>query len=654
MLTNYATRQKIRYLGLILVASVIIVGIATRGIYAYNAALNTYEKGVSELHDTEMLVAEIQYSFKLQVQEWKNILLRGEDPILFAKYYESFSNQFLTVQEKTAELSQFIGHNPTAIEVVDEFLYIHKSILSEYAEALLIYKNNGFNAGLADSHVRGIDRNPDQLLISLSSYLNTEIVQKRRDLDNELTRLEDQLIIAFICVQGLSCLILVRLTGNILKANLNDRVTGLGNRKCFVEAIKDLTKAKQPALIAILDINEFKIVNESCSNSGGDAYLRNIARLIEESLDDKDSVHRMGGDQFGIIIIKNNDDAQKVLKDINLFIESFNFSYADVNVSLSSSISSIYLCDKEGTDVEEILNKLYVGLQIGKTKGTRQITQYTKENGDIAWLQKQLRMVHKIPSILDTQSAVLFKQAITPINNAGLDTHYEILLRIKQEDGKYASPGLFLQAAERFHLITQVDRYVLTHVVEYLVKHPNDQHHYSINLSGQTLSDISFVDFVRQLFSSPLIPVERINFEITETEIIKNFSTAIQVISCLTDYRCKIFLDDFGTGMSSYAYIAKLGLDAIKIDGAFIQNIDKTEQNKAIVSSIVNLAKNMNIKTVAEFVETEEELATLKTLNVDYSQGYLLHKPELMYQPVIENTSKKIVDGAEVLLSNKA
>ena len=255
---------------------------------------------------------------------------------------------------------------------------------------------------------------------------------------------------------------------------------------------------------------------------------------------------------------------------------------------------------------------------------------YSKDDQNIVWLQKQLRMVHKVSGILKDNRAVLFKQAITPIHASSAETYFEVLLRIKQGQD-YQAPGLFLQAAERFHLIDEVDRYVLRAICEYLINTPHDKYNYSINLSGRTLSDKNFVGFVVDLFEKSKVDTSRLSIEITETEVIKNIENALSIIACLNRYGCKIVLDDFGTGMSSYAYIAKLKLHTIKIDGVFIKGVESNPQNQSIIRSIVRLAKELEVKTVAEFVETQEEYDTLTSLDIDFVQGYLLHKPELLY-----------------------
>ena len=289
--------------------------------------------------------------------------------------------------------------------------------------------------------------------------------------------------------------------------------------------------------------------------------------------------------------------------------------------------------DTPDSFLENVLNSLYTCLQEAKEAGKNRLVIFDDQNNGLSWRQQQLRMVGVVEASLNDKRVVLFKQAITPIQDV-CDTYYEVLLRVIDENGDIQGPGLFLETAARFQLIAQVDRYILEHTVRYLAQNQEDKAHYSINLSGQSLSDESLPVFAEALFAQYQFNPAQLGFEITETDIIKNINVARQTIAYFKSKGCKISLDDFGTGMSSYAYIAELGIDAIKIDGAFVQKIHEKPQNQAILRSIVSLARDLGLDTVAEYVEQQEELSTLAKLNVAFVQGFLLHKPAMMYQPI--------------------
>jgi EAL domain-containing protein (putative c-di-GMP-specific phosphodiesterase class I) len=243
-----------------------------------------------------------------------------------------------------------------------------------------------------------------------------------------------------------------------------------------------------------------------------------------------------------------------------------------------------------------------------------------------------MRMVAHVSDALENKKIVLFRQAIIPVDTNSKFTYYEVLMRVKHE-GEFKSPWPYLQAAESFHLITKIDRYIVTETVNYLHANTHETAKYSVNLSGQSLSDPRLPDFFDDLFERTGFTTNRLGFEITETDLIQNFTIALVNVQYLRSKGCKISLDDFGTGMSSYAYLSELEIDTLKIDGTFIKGIDKDKQKQAIVGSMIMLSTQLGFTTVAEFVETNEEYATLKRSGIEYCQGYLLHKPELFFEP---------------------
>ena len=627
---NYLQRRKTKYFGLILIASLTIISGALMSLRMLESAQSEFDARLSKLNKIEVMVIQAQYHFKTQVQEWKNILLRGNEKESFKKHFEAFSEQFLITQDITATIINELPETHQARLVGDTFLKQHQIILSDYLSAIDTFNNNNSNARLADERVKGIDREPDKLLKDMANLLNQETARSKQQLLKELEATKRDLAAIFILLQAVLVLMLVRLTSNLLILSVKHKPTELGNRTYFVETINDCLRVNQAMFVAIVDIDEFKILNETCGNVGGDTYLRNVGQIMQNLVGKKGSVFSIGGDLLGLTLHREEVKGQQFLKEINERVANYIFHWEDISVNLSCSSASFYIDGKEKLNSEAVLNALYVGLQLAKSSGKKHMIHYSKDDQNIVWLQKQLRMVHKVSGILKDNRAVLFKQAITPIHASSAETYFEVLLRIKQGQD-YQAPGLFLQAAERFHLIDEVDRYVLRAICEYLINTPHDKYNYSINLSGRTLSDKNFVGFVVDLFEKSKVDTSRLSIEITETEVIKNIENALSIIACLNRYGCKIVLDDFGTGMSSYAYIAKLKLHTIKIDGVFIKGVESNPQNQSIIRSIVRLAKELEVKTVAEFVETQEEYDTLTSLDIDFVQGYLLHKPELLY-----------------------
>lgn len=636
---KYTTRQKTKYFGSITLISTVMVIFLFLLVDYYRNAQREFDQNIKLIYQTEIEALKIQSSFKLQVEEWKNILLRGNQTESYNKYFNSFIDQFVFTQEKTDNLLEYLKqqkykqNDSFLVNKIEAFRALHQSILGDYQDALHIYKNNNFNGAIADRRVRGIDRKPSTMLDELSYELETRMRQNRASLKRDYINTTAALLVSLIFVQTGLCILLIRLAGNLLQGNITDKTSKLGNRQLFIESINDLSLSGKSALICVVDIDDFKIVNSSCGNTQADKYIQLLGSKLKHLLNKGDLLCRIGGDLFGIILFAEKNMAMKTLDELNITIANVEFRFQDICLKLTSSSSSYWIDEKNTSSLETVLNSLYIGLQIAKSKERGQIVHYKTNDADIVNIKAQLSMAHQIATILKEQKAVLFKQAITPVSSASLKKHFEILLRIKNTNNEYLSPHLFLETAERFKLIKQVDKYVVSKALEYIQNSPKDSAHFSINLSGQTLSDKSFIEFIEKMFEKTKIDTRRLNFEITETEIIKNIDNAFEIIACLTKHRCAIYLDDFGTGMSSYAHIAKLDINAIKIDGTFIKGIHESADNQAIVKSITKLAADLNIYTVAEFVESREELETLKLVNIDFAQGYLIHKPSLMYDP---------------------
>ena len=632
---RYITYKKLKYIGLITLFSITVLGSALLFLWVYNQSIKQYNNTIFLQNKIEYLALEAQDSFKRQVQEWKNILLRGKNPQDYQRYHNSFIQQFEETQIISDRLRNLINKDSLAYPLINEFISKHKAVLAEYQIALIIFKQSDYNAKLADEVVRGIDREPDLVLEKISITITNETNEARSNIELRTEYLKVFLGFSFISLQVIFCFVTLRITARLLRSTLSDKVTRLGNRDVFIQGIKDNLRHGQPCAVAILDIDEFKIINETCGNLGGNEYLQHISKLLLKTCPSSDSITRLSGDEFGIIINETNDCTfEEMLRLISKSIAITPFHFAELSTSLSCSISYIELTsssiDASTEAVEDLLNSLHVTMQHAKDTGRGRILKFNPNDQTLLARKEQMRAVSAINNALKKGTILLYKQAINPIR-IDKTKYFEVLMRIKNDDGSISSPFLFLQAAERFHLITKIDRYVLEHTFNYLKKNRTDA--LSVNLSGQTLSDASFSEFCEALFCDTEVDLTRLGFEVTESDFIRNFEVANNNLNYLRSKGCKVSLDDFGTGMSSFAYIADLKLHTIKIDGTFIKGIDKSKHNQAIVKSIVQLCKELNLSIVAEFVETEQELATIKQLGIDYAQGYLLHKPEFFHSP---------------------
>ncbi len=636
---RYVTFKKYKYYGLISLFSLIVISSALLFLFIYNQSINQYNDILLRQNKIEYLSLQAQDSFKRQVQEWKNILLRGENSRDYERYHASFIDQFEKTQIISDTLRNNIEEQSPAFLLINEFIDKHKSVLSEYQVALMIFKESDFNTQLADEVVRGIDREPDLILDKVSNIIKSETNAARANIEIKTNYIKVFLGFSFLILQIIFCFVTLHLTKKLLRSTLKDKVSGLNNRDVFIQTIKDNLTHEQSTVVVVLDIDEFKIINETCGNLGGNEYLAQIARLLTNTCHPDDCIARLSGDEFGIIInIDEKNDYLSKLSLISKSVATTPFEYGELSTSLSCCVSYIEL-NSQTTEasteaVEDLLNSLHVTMQHAKETGRGSILKYSPTDETLSSRKEQMRAVTTITNALETQRILLYKQAINPIQN-NKTKYYEVLIRIKNNDGSISSPWLFLQAAERFHLITKIDRYVLKNTFKFMSQNPDEA--LSVNLSGQTLSDSTFIEFCEILFNKAKVDLSRLGFEVTESDFIRNFETANKNLDYLRSKGCKVSLDDFGTGMSSFAYIADLKLHTIKIDGTFIKELNASIHNQAIVKSIVQLCKDLKLSTVAEFVETQEEYKMIKALGIDYAQGYLLHKPELFYSPSEHN-----------------
>ncbi|MFC3122208.1 EAL domain-containing protein [Agaribacter flavus] len=628
---TFVKKRKLTYFGLIFLVIAITTALALVFLSVYEKTHLSYAADLQKLNKTEQNALSTQYFFKRQVQEWKNILLRGGNEKDLEKYALLFAQEFENTQNAAEKLYYSISENSEVKGLAKTFLTSHREILSEYYKALALFQDNSYDPSVGDRAVRGIDRNPTMMLDKITQVLGREILSEKELLKEKLNAYSFAFGSAFILIQVLFCWILVRLTGKLLKANLLDKATELGNRELFINSLKDLVKRKASASIIIVDINNFKLINEAFGNEGGDNYLKLLGQLLKESIDNSETICRIGSDTFGLILFSSSKKYLiKRVHYLKRLIGTFEYKQNDITLSLTANAGAYCMQSEREPNVDNLLNKLYASLQESKSLGPDNITFYSPENNRILKRQEEMRNVASIKRALAENRILLFKQLIKPINDEQQSNYFEILFRIQSSDGKILPPALFLKAAERFHLMVDIDKYMISTLIDYLAKHPEDQYRYSVNLAGSTLSNLNFIKFIDEVFKHPNLNHAQLGFEITESDVIKNFEVASQLLDKLRSYGCHISLDDFGTGMSSYAYISKIQVDTIKIDGSFIRGIDEKLGNQAIVRSIAALARDLGISTVAEFVENERELTVLQTLKIDYGQGYLRHKPEVL------------------------
>ncbi|WP_299258233.1 bifunctional diguanylate cyclase/phosphodiesterase [uncultured Kushneria sp.] len=418
---------------------------------------------------------------------------------------------------------------------------------------------------------------------------------------------------------------------------LHDSLTGLNNRRAFDQEIlrySDSLTGHRNHLI-FFDLDHFKIINDSCGHGAGDQVLCDFSRFLRISFRDNDFIARLGGDEFAVIV--NNNALESTLNNIERLkrcTESYSFEFEGRCYTIGTSIG-LAIMDERFESTDEIKIAADRACYSAKCSGRNRLRIYEEDDTrtlqrhqEVLWLPRLREALHKDRFVLYAQRI----DSVLPIDNDGY-RHHEILLRYVDDEGQHIAPGAFLSVAERSNLMPEIDRWVVYHTFQMLSRQKTAlkaHDHFSINLSGQTLTDETFAAYVLEQFEHWQLPASMICFEITETAAISGFDRARHFMETLRNHGCEFSLDDFGSGMSSFAYLAALPINHIKIDGAFVKDLVNNEVNQAIVSSISGIGRSLGLKTVAEFVENEEILASLRELGVDYAQGYGIARPDCM------------------------
>lgn len=415
----------------------------------------------------------------------------------------------------------------------------------------------------------------------------------------------------------------------------HDPLTQLYNRSQFEQFLQAAVDSSitlfQEHTLCYLDLDRFKIVNDTCGHLAGDQLLCQVSALFQKELRKTDTLARLGGDEFGIILYQCPvEEAFKIANNLRSRIQEFRFVWQEKTFALGVSIGLVAI-NSNTQNFVKLLGAADAACYAAKNQGRNQVYIYQIDDSELAKQQGEMQWVSLIPKAIAENRFRLYCQKIMPIQKKNTVQHWEILLRLEDDKGKIILPMAFIPAAERYNLMHLIDRWVISTLFAYLEKQNNNlakyDSLYSINLSGASITAQSFISFVQEQFVKYNIPPARICFEITETVAITNLTKAAHFIQELKNIGCQFSLDDFGSGMSSFAYLKNLPVDYVKVDGVFIKEIVKDKVASAMVEAIVRLAGVMEIQTVAEFVENDEIISKIQKLGIDYAQGYGIAKP---------------------------
>jgi len=542
------------------------------------------------------------------------------------RFYDFFRNSAEGLYSSTQD-GQLISVNPAMCQL---FGYQNeRQLLQEVRHATQFYANEEdrdiligeliTNGHCIDKEVKGVRRDGTEFWFSIS-------VQMREEQDTKL-------------LFGSIVDITERKQADISLRYMatHDSLTGIYNRRHFEgqlsESISALSSSDDDLTLLYLDLDQFKIVNDSCGHKAGDVLIKQLAQKLNDVVMSRGMMGRMGGDEFAVML-KGGEAAAgyTIAKKLLNAVQEYRFIWDNRMFTLGVSIGLVEY-RKGINSAEQLMSMADSACYLAKQHGRNQIHVYSSEDAKMQRYEADLDSITLINRALDDDQFVLYYQHYQPLHKKALGHHYEILLRIQNDDGSIIPPAAFLPAAERYNLSARIDKWVVDHYLAWLSQNPEHLQQLvtaNINLSGLSMGDKELKLYFLNAFEKYNIPYEKVCFEITESQAIVKMEETLDFINTFRKLGCQFALDDFGIGFSSYEHLKKLPVDYVKIDGSFVKDILVDAIDMAMVCSMKDVAKAMKIYTVAEYVESREIMVELGKIGVDYAQGYGVAKPQAL------------------------
>jgi len=415
----------------------------------------------------------------------------------------------------------------------------------------------------------------------------------------------------------------------------HDALTGLINRREFenrLNAALLLSRSNRQMTHALLylDLDQFKVVNDTCGHQAGDLLLKQVTGVLQTRVRDSDTIARLGGDEFGILLQDCTlDGAEKIADSLRQAIRDYRFEWQDRAMNIGVSIGIVEM-NGSSESLTSAMSAADVACYAAKDSGRNRV--HTYQHGAAPERHREMQWVSRLTRACEENRLELYYQPIVPIgSNKDPRGHYELLLRMRGEQGELIHPAEFIPAAERYNIMPMIDRWVVSQALGSLAHYRTDGagsgYTLSINLSGTSLNDDRFLEFlINELQTYDLSP-GAVCFEITETAAISNLANVVHFMKEFRQRGCLFSLDDFGSGLSSFMYLKNLPVDYLKIDGQFIQNVTTDHVDRSMVEAITQIGHAMGIKTIAERVETAEVLQCLAEIGLEYAQGIFIAPP---------------------------
>lgn len=423
-----------------------------------------------------------------------------------------------------------------------------------------------------------------------------------------------------------------RLSAQLSFQQTHDSLTGLLNRNELERRLHGVLRRSRSVehVLLYLDLDQFKVINEACGHEAGDEMLGQVGHLLASEVHENDVLARLGGDEFAVLLENRRaTDGMRLAEAIRERLAGASFSWQGQRFNLSTSIGMVaFRGDQEL--LGGVLGAADSACYAAKEEGGNRVHVFTASDSQGGSLHGDVRWVARLNSALEKNHFELHAQSILPLQHDVRGDHYEILLRLRDARGKIIAPDDFLPAARRYYMMESIDRWVVTNVLRTLSEHPEHVRNLemcSINLSGQSIGNPDFQRYLESRLDQFRVPAEKLCFEITESAAVADLNQAINFARRLKERGCKVALDDFGIGMSSFAYLRSFPVDILKVDGMFVREMAVQELDRVVVESVAKAAKVLGKQSVAEYVENESLLESVRELGIDYAQGYAIDRP---------------------------
>ncbi|MGD8568509.1 MAG: EAL domain-containing protein [Gammaproteobacteria bacterium] len=434
----------------------------------------------------------------------------------------------------------------------------------------------------------------------------------------------------------------------LTKLTYHDPLTGCFNRRAFESRLEHAVETaiieNREHVLCYIDLDQFKVVNDTCGHVAGDELLKQVATLLQNEIRDTDMLARLGGDEFGVLLEGCSlDKARDMAETMRVNIKTHRFSWHDRPLDIGISLGLVPI-NADNANFGDVLKNADAACYVAKDSGRNRLQIYQPHDKEMAQRYGEMQWVSQIKQALEENRFELHAQRIKPISD-NIDTaHYEVLVRLRESNGELVAPMAFIPAAERYNLMTEIDLWIIKTAlagISRLNNHHTSNFTLSINLSGHTLGSQETLNLIKTIITESKINPRQLCFEITETAAITNLSVAAQFIKNLRSLGCRFSLDDFGSGLSSFGYLSNLEVDYIKIDGEFVKSIENSRLSLSIVNSINQIGHVMGVQTVAEHVETPAIMHLLSTIGIDFIQGFAIHKPQPLTEILDQHINQK-------------